>query len=291
MGLDVYLYHYKKPFEEVRALEKAAEQKYEELGEEVKREIGMKDYDSASEELRDKYWDLLRPLAVKNGLTKWGEYPTDDIKIKVEFDSKQYPDHYFKVGYFRSSYNESGINKILQVRLGKRIESIFDVDPNEYYVNPDWSKAISNARALRQEFAEYLEENGSYEVIEAKYNEFCGPPNQCPIVDSNAALKAFLEEKKTHAERVEKWEKDQKDYNYTNRVGQFFMAEPYKMVGVIGGVKKRFFVGEFLPCAYIIVENKHGFEWYLHALDIIVETCEYVLGQDDPENYILHWSG
>jgi hypothetical protein len=31
--------------------------------------------------------------------------------------------------------------------------------------------------------------------------------------------------------------------------------------------------------------------WYQQALEVVVETCEWVLGQPDPSKYLLHWSG
>jgi hypothetical protein len=32
-------------------------------------------------------------------------------------------------------------------------------------------------------------------------------------------------------------------------------------------------------------------QWYEQALEIVIETCEYVLAQPHPETYVTHWSG
>jgi len=39
-----------------------------------------------------------------------------------------------------------------------------------------------------------------------------------------------------------------------------------------------------------IVHKDSGLGWYVEALEIVVETIEYVLNQPDPETYYLVWS-
>jgi len=41
----------------------------------------------------------------------------------------------------------------------------------------------------------------------------------------------------------------------------------------------------------LFVSKKINNDSYVVALDIVVETCEWVLAQKDPQNYYLHWSG
>ncbi len=40
-----------------------------------------------------------------------------------------------------------------------------------------------------------------------------------------------------------------------------------------------------------VVYEVDDLDWYLQALDIVVETCDYVLAQPDINKYVLHWSG
>lgn len=69
-----------------------------------------------------------------------------------------------------------------------------------------------------------------------------------------------------------------------------FLANLPKILAIINGIGKKFFTKNDIPCTYIIIENEQGFEWYVEALDIIVEMCELVLEHNDPENCVLYWS-
>jgi hypothetical protein len=31
--------------------------------------------------------------------------------------------------------------------------------------------------------------------------------------------------------------------------------------------------------------------WYIEALDVVIETCEWVLKQADRDKFYMHWSG
>lgn len=47
-------------------------------------------------------------------MARWdAEHPDHSPEEKIEIDSKVYPDHLFKVGYLRSSYNGGGIERVL----------------------------------------------------------------------------------------------------------------------------------------------------------------------------------
>jgi hypothetical protein len=49
---------------------------------------------------------------------------TGGATYEVEEPSAKYPEHYFKIGYFRSEYHENGINDVLD-RLG--LPNLIDV--------------------------------------------------------------------------------------------------------------------------------------------------------------------
>jgi hypothetical protein len=78
--------------------------------------------------------------------------------------------------------------------------------------------------------------------------------------------------------------------SYSSSRGEFYFGKPLEIVGVISGVKKRFFVEEHLPCQYLIYKDD-SLDWYLQAVEIMIATVEYVLAQADSEKYYLHWSG
>jgi len=106
MGLDVYLYRCAD-----RAKAKALEEQYETESSAIWEAItGDRKYEECSDAEKDEARAQTKALAERLGLGEWGDNPACE---KVELPSTKYPDHYFKVGYWRSSYNGAGINSIL----------------------------------------------------------------------------------------------------------------------------------------------------------------------------------
>jgi hypothetical protein len=64
--------------------------------------------------------------------------------------------------------------------------------------------------------------------------------------------------------------------------------EPLKVRAIMMGTKKGW-ASNHEPAAYLVYESD-GLEWYAQALDIVVETCEWVIAQPDREALYLHWS-
>jgi hypothetical protein len=64
------------------------------------------------------------------------------------------------------------------------------------------------------------------------------------------------------------------------------MAEPLKVLAMIPGIQT---VLGTRPCIYVVTESDNT--WYLQALEVVRETIEFVLSQEDKELYYLHWSG
>ena len=95
MGLDVYLYKY-EDFEKVIF----AEDEYERLSGEAWR-FGGKKYEELTDDEKDYARERDKVFMLSLGLVGYGESP---LKQEVELPSSKYPDHYFKIGYFRSSY-------------------------------------------------------------------------------------------------------------------------------------------------------------------------------------------
>lgn len=136
MGLDINLHHYKKPLREFLEAIENCEKKYKELREETRIELGIDSQDS----LGLKFWNLLENKCKHFGMNKYGVFDDNDFLSSVNMPSKKYPNHYFRIGYFRSSYNSSGINYVLRDRLGIDLYDIFDAKDSGYYVEPDWIK-------------------------------------------------------------------------------------------------------------------------------------------------------
>lgn len=263
MGLDIYLYRYedfndtqKRETEYSEKTEGLWTKKYEETPEEEKVQI------------RKQEKEIAQSLALD-------EYGSDTVKKEcIEIPSLKYPEHYFKIGYFRSSYNAGGIQRILRNLGIKDLNYIFSYE-DEYEFQPNWDKALNRVSVV----IEKLKQIGGYRAEKFGYNEFNGFPSTHPIKSEEDAMIAFLNEIK----------RDTNSEAYSNKSGTFYRKEPLKVLAIIEGVDKRFFAEEYLPCVYVITENDN--EWYVQALEIVKETIEYVLSKEDKEKYYLHWSG
>jgi hypothetical protein len=84
---------------------------------------------------------------VKDSLDGMEEDPGEHINQ----DSQEFPEHYFKIGYFRSSYNSGGLNSILNDAIKKDLYWIFQTS-QDYYVQPDWKSSRRRAVQVLEEF-------------------------------------------------------------------------------------------------------------------------------------------
>lgn len=260
MGLDIYLYKYEN-FQET----KRKEDEHEEYSNKYWADLG--EYDNLTQEQKDNAREHLKQHANSLGLDDWGS--DNEGKHSVEFNCEKYPDHQFKVGYFRSSYNDSGIQRILSNLGLPTLKDVFGYD-EEYVFQPNWEKSLSFIQQLRQ----CLSEKDGYRVQKISGNMFSTPE----IKTEQQALAAFLNEKQGNPGI---------NYNYSNKVGTFNFVEPDKIIAYIPGTYK--LLGPERECVYVIYESDN--KWYEQALEIVQETIEFVLKQEDKEKYYLHWSG
>ena len=261
MGLDIYLYRYEN-FEETRRKEDLYSEKSEKMWEEAG------DYDSLSDEQKEAIRKKVSDYALSLGLDKDGD--DESMYEKVEIDHPDYPDHYFKIGYFRNSYNEAGIQRILKNLDLPTLDDVFNTSDGEYYVKPDWQKALENVESLISEF----KKKGAYRVRAVYPEKFGG---EVPKSEAEA-LKIFQEEIDKHEGKC--------DYNYSNVKGEFSFHEPQKVLAMIPGQN---YIFNDRPCTFIITESDNT--WYIQALEIVKETCKFVLSKEDKEKYYLRWSG
>src|SRR6185295_11284101 len=178
MGLDVYLYRYD--------VEKAVMDKLEKQYETASNKawhFGGKTYEQLTAAEKSQARATNKATALKLGLDKDGEHPG---KVKIEIDSALYPDHMFKIGYLRSSYNDEGINRVLRNAGLHDLSEIFQ--PGERYAfRPDWDEALARAKyvldrwQLRQE-----SEESKFFVFEIAPNPFGGAAK--PPSDEREAL-------------------------------------------------------------------------------------------------------
>lgn len=257
MGLDIYLYKCDPKTRGAKAkYDKESDRLWEEAGE----------YETLTDEQKDAIRAKEKAFALSLGLNEDGSNPLEE---KIEHDSQQYPDHYFKIGYFRSSYNSSGIQRILRNMGLPNLDWVFDRKEDQYEFTPDWEQSLARIDELIAKLAE----KGAYRVEAHSGNMFKKPD----VHSETEALEVFLSE----------LNKDRTfDSNYSNGMGAFFTHEPLKVLALIPGTQTLFQERE---CMYVITESSN--EWYTQALEIVKATIEFVLSKEDKELYYFHWSG
>lgn len=267
MGLDVYLKKYPAP-----------------AGELLPRVQQYNDSDLHQSEAEDSEQQLAA-LAEALGLDEYGEVAAE----YVEINSAQYPEHMFKIGYMRSSYNQGGINSVLRSYGLRDLYGIFEVDGEEYRVVPDWAKAAANAREVAEEYKATIEAMGGCRIQKFAYNPFIKPE----IKSSAEAAEAWKREL-ARGERSPGFE------SYSNGKGTFFFGSTVpKLRAVLMGLEEALIGDGMAPCTYLVFEaeepeeGKGGIEndYYYQSLLIAAEMCDWVLAQPDADNYVLHWSG
>lgn len=261
MGLDIYLSRY-DDFNKAKALES----EYREFEEAIWKEAG--EYDSLTQEQKDDISKKCKDFAESLGLDKWGSCETGTETI--ELDHPTWPEHMFKIGYFRSSYNGGGIERILRNLGVSTLSDIFNhTSDGEYEFRPDWQASLDRCEEAIATFTKV----GAYRVHHVSSNMFREPN----IHSEKEALDAFLNELSAH---------ENAEYNYSNGVGEFSVHEPMKVLAMIPGTYKIF---NEMPCTYVITESDNS--WYLQALEIVKDTIKYVLEKENKEQYYLRWSG
>jgi hypothetical protein len=264
MGLDIYLYRYENFDETSRK-----ENEYERFSEKLWEEAG--EYDALNDDQKDAIRQKCGAFAISLGLSFHGA--DDENKKKIEIDSTKYPGHYFKVGYFRSSYNASGIERILKNMNLPSLHWVFDrEDSEEYCFTPDWKIAKERIQLLKEQFGD----QDPYRVAHVSQNIF-----KESLITSEAqaldVLKKELEKKNGQSNGFG---------NYSNSEGEFYLDDPLEVVAMIPGKYKLF---NEMDCVYIITKSDNS--WYENALEIVEETIDWVLSQPDQEKYRIHWSG
>jgi hypothetical protein len=207
-------------------------------------------------------------------------------------DSAKYPQHLFKVGYFRSSYNEGGLSCVLRQQLGlpdlddlllyPLPERDFHTDHDGYIQEVDWSAALGRVQQTLTDFRALVNTpQGRFGTM------FVRVPCQLPLSTNLEAKKAFMKQL-LHLENPKPlFANEDGSHAYTARDG-FFCTPALKVMGILPGQGLL-----HDPGVYVVFEHedpaKH-WQWYIEALEIVQETIEWVLAQPAPSDYVLGWS-
>ena len=205
----------------------------------------------------------------------WGDgYET------VEHDSCLHPDHLFKVGYFRSSYNGGGFNTYVDQRTGRDLYWVMGGEGvNQSKVLPDWRAMQQRAVQLRDELSQWLRVNGDLGVLHVGFSKHADLP-----MDRQQALERYADNANRH--------QGMPGSDYSNALGYF--SQGLDVVGVLPGTSPTLHallgrshtdVPMVEPCVYVVFRYPagQGAAWYMDALDVVEETCDYVLHRDKDE--------
>lgn len=278
MGLDVYVYRY-EDYKKTKAIRDAAD----------------KDVDAIYKRDGLSQTDRQREVAAvyeRHGYKKHPVSPDGSFEIeyapgesKLDENSLKHPKHVFRIGYFRSSYNDGGIERALSIAIGiSPLSYIFnyDYETSGYEFRPDWDLAKQRVGEVLARYREYRASSRARFNVSTVHTFM--PSGQRPT-DPGKALDAFMKEEEGH--------KKSPFGHFSNAVGAFFLgSKPLVVRGIMIGVDA---LGQ--PCAYVIsdVEKDEDDEglgdgWYGAALEIVEETINKVLATNESDKYWLHWS-
>lgn len=184
MGLDIYLRKC-ADLDAAIAAEKASEEEITALWEAVG------GYSAATEEQKNEIIAKAEEVATKHGVNgRWGKHSS--IQEFDEAASKIYPDHKFKIGYYRSSYNDGGIERVMRKIGLPGLHEIFEPG-EEYNFKPNWDEALTRVNAAITGYEAHLAgPAGKFCVSEIR------PLWGFGAADEKAALDLFMEQLDTH---------------------------------------------------------------------------------------------
>lgn len=272
MGLDVY-FRIVPNLEKKLSLEKQAEEFMEQswnelIGEHVK-------YEQAPEEQLEKWRAARLAKFAELGLDDYGCYTDGEYNISAP--SAKHPDHMFNLGYYRSSYNEGGINSLARSYGLPDLYYIFgdDVSDENYYVKPNFEAALVRAKEALEKWKEYaVSPAGKYSVLEVTLNVFHEPRALDKQESVNMVAAEFSQDRQYNA--------------WSNGIGEFD-KEGIKVVAVLPGLVK--FLGRQVPGVHVVYENTEGLNWYIQALEVVVESIEYLMNHPERDQLYMSWSG
>lgn len=282
MGLDIYLYKcHVESVEKLRQIDNDIEKIENDLWEDGREYESYSE--SEKESIRSKSKELVAAYVEEHAVpvfqagSETYSYDTRGEE-KIEIDSSLHPEHMFKIGYFRSSYNAGGLESRARNLNLPSLHDVFDAG-DEYSFKPDWEASLARAKAARDKWSAEAKRMKGFDVFVEKGNPF----SPSPITSQRDALDAVLK-------AAEKWGSESGGFDsYSNGQGSFFKTGIQVHAMFVGTTEV---LGRTVPAVYVATKSeKGGIDWYVDAWDVVVETCEYVLSQDEPEKFFFHWSG
>lgn len=242
-------------------------------------------YETLTEAQRAEVREKTKGIYALHGCTgKWDRHASI-----VELDEKPStidPTHMFTLGYFRSSYNEGGIERVMGNLGLPGLHEIFDANRSGDDFAPDWDASLARVNSAIEGYSAHLNSDaGRFSVSEIR------PIFDRGVTSEKAALEMFMQER--GQERGEEFDA------FSNAHGNFWL-KGIKVHAVITKTYERPPAGNLIlqliggPAVYVVYEKEREAgkeDWYLTALRIVRESIEFVLAQPDKQHFYLVWSG
>ena len=215
---------------------------------------------------------------------------------EVYFTSTQFPEHIFKVGYFRSSYNEGGIDRMLPEFLGDgySLGWIFDVKLNcPSHPLPAKGLAVVGETRMSSTIEEYDRAIREFkETRQLNEHYFVEKPDW---EQAKARVKDVLEKLEGVAKKPGR---EKMPWTMLSSHEHFELVKEAQEKIKTGELPKPKSNEEFDKmvcfCNWLKNGNKDGIQWYIQALKIVEETINWVLAEKRKNGseceYVLHWS-
>lgn len=187
-----------------------------------------------------------------------------DCGGSIEKPSAVDPEHLFKVGYLRSSYNDSGMNSTFR-KLG--LPGLYEIfEPGERYCfAPDWAGCLTRCDQAIQ----------AMEAVDPWLRSFSVSGVHGPVTEERAIELV----REAYANRRPS------DFScYSNGHGTFALGG----IQIVAAIPTRPMFGS--ACTLLVMKDDEGKQWFRKALQITREMIAMVLESPDRDKYRLHWS-
>ncbi len=275
MGLDVYLSEY-SDYKKAKELEAGHEKESSALWEKFFPE--KDDYKLAPQDKKDAYDKERAKIDRKYSFSD--KLCRTKYEKEVKRNSKCHPNHMFKIGYMRSSYNDGGINSLCERRLEGPLREGLDYVFNpggDYEFQPDWEKCLARAKELRE----------ALRSVDNHIDVFMAPRavREPEVRNENDARELFL---KTRAEHEKYAAEGRASFgSFGNAAGDFFLDKPRKLRAIING-KDKYRAED--SAVYMVYESEDGLKFYIEAMDVVVEMCEWAIKYKNKDKLYMRWS-
>jgi hypothetical protein len=197
------------------------------------------------------------------------EYEALD-KRREEKKSEKYPDHFFNRNYLRSSYNDSGINRVLKNLGHGDLYELFDYKDSDNY---HWYPSKEHLEGVKARVAEVIEALKAETLsLGVSTESAVSPFKEGPIGVSPEEAVALAHDKLVNY-------KGHFTGGFSSGDGTFF-PKGFEIMAAIPGVDV---FGK--PAVHLVY--KRDMTFYIQALEITIEFIEEALSMEHPQ---ISWS-